>query len=497
MLFNSVEFLIFFPIVCLLYYILPHRFRYILILIAGLVFVAVKDPVSVIFLMVTTVITWIAGLLIGKMRENDVLVLSEGILVGEELSGEGSDKSCCEEKTRKAKIWVATGLVAIFGILAYLKYVPYLWSLFKLGEIEVILPIGISFYTFQTATYLLDVYRGDCKVCRNFLKYAAFATFFPTILAGPIERAKNLIPQFEEEHKVDFSRMKDGLQFMLWGYFLKMVIVSRLTILTDCVYGNDSFAGLTVLVAVIFYSFQIYCDFAGYSYIAVGCAQICGFDIMRNFRQPYMAGSVADFWRRWHISLSTWFRDYLYIPLGGNRKGTFRKYLNVMIVFAVSGIWHGANVTFLIWGLLNGAYQVLGGVRKTLFPGKNKSSFMDKLSIVGTFILISITWVFFSAPSFPDACERIGRMFRGPYLSSLTDGTMFDLGLGVNNLLFMILALAILIISDVLCEKRDCDITGLLVNVKWPVRLAVYWLLVTMILFSCNLSTQEFLYMNF
>lgn len=487
MLFNSVEFLIFFPIVCLLYYILPHRFRYILILLAGLVFMAYSEPISVVFLMTTTFITWIIGLLIGKEREKTA-------------HDEGAQNTFRNNRGR-AGILVAIGLVAIFGILLYLKYIPYLWSLFKLGEVEVILPIGISFYTFQTATYLLDVFRGECKTCKNFFKYAAFSTFFPTILAGPIERAKNLLPQFDEEHKVDLSRMKEGLQFMLWGYFLKMVIVSRLTMLTDRVYENPSFTGLSVLIAVIFYSFQIYCDFAGYSYIALGCAKICGFNIMRNFRQPYLARSVADFWRRWHISLSSWFKDYLYIPLGGNRKGTFRKHLNVMIVFSVSGIWHGANVTFLIWGLLNGIYQVIGGLRRnmvrTLIPKENKKSIMDKISVIGTFALISFTWVFFSAPSFLEAVRRIDRVFEGPYISSLFDGTLFDLGLGVKNLVFVILALAILIVADILCEKKNCDITGLLTNVNWPMRLAVYWILTTMILFSCNLSTQEFLYMNF
>lgn len=473
MLFNSVEFLIFFPIVCLLYFILPHRIRHIWLIISSLVFVAFNEPFAVVFLLLVTLITWGLGLLIAKAREKD-------------------------KDAKSGRIFVVIGLFTIFGILAYVKYVPYILSLFKAGSVEVILPIGISFYTFSTATYLIDVYKGECEPCGNILKYAAYATFFPTILSGPIERAKNMIPQFDEVHTPDYDRMKDGLKLMLWGYFLKMVIVSRLTILTDTVYADDAaFTGISVLIAILMYSFQIYCDFAGYSFIAIGCARVCGFNVMRNFRQPYLAKSVADFWRRWHISLSSWFKDYLYIPLGGNRKGTFRKYLNVMIVFAVSGIWHGANVTFLIWGLMNGAYQVIGGLVRSLMKKLKLKEFPGWLSVIWTYLLISFTWVFFSADSFNTAISIIGRVFSGNFLAGFSPKVLYDMGLGTNNLVFVLAALAILIVADFICEKKKCDISELLTNTAWPVRLAVYWILVTMILFSTNLSTQEFLYMNF
>lgn len=473
MLFNSVEFLIFFSIVCLLYFILPHRIRHIWLVVSSLVFIAFNEPSAVVFLLLVTLITWVLGLLIAKARKKD-------------------------RNAKSGRIFVVIGLFAIFGILTYLKYVPYILSLFKAGSVEVILPVGISFYTFSTATYLIDVYKGECEPCRNLLKYAAYATFFPTLLSGPIERAKNMIPQFDEVHTPDYDRMKDGLKLMLWGYFLKMVIVSRLTILTDTVYADDTaFTGISVLIAILMYSFRIYCDFAGYSFIAIGCAKVCGFNVMRNFRQPYLAGSVADFWRRWHISLSSWFKDYLYIPLGGNRKGTFRKYLNVMIVFAVSGIWHGANVTFLIWGLMNGAYQVIGGLVRSLMKKLKLKEFPRWLSVIWTYLLISFTWVFFSADSFNTAISIIGRVFYGNFFSGFSPKVLYDMGLGTNNLLFVLAALAILIAADFICEKRKCDISDLLVSTPQPVRLAVYWIIVTMILFSTNLSTQEFLYMNF
>ena len=470
MLFNSIEFLLFFPIVCLLYFLLPHRFRYLLLLAAGYVFYAYAESYALLVLLATTLVTWIGGRLL--------------------YEGKKSGFFC---------------LVAALSILAYFKYFAYVCSLLGMGEVSILLPLGLSFYTFQSITYLMDCHRKECEPQKNFLKYALFVSFFPTILSGPIARAKDLLPQFEEEHFFDTVRAKEGLVYMLWGYFLKMVIVSRLTILTDYVFSDPSMRGLGVLVAVLAYSFQIYGDFAGYSFIATGCARIMGFSLPSNFRQPYLSCSVADFWRRWHISLSSWFRDYLYIPLGGNRKGKVRKYVNVMIVFLLSGIWHGANVTFLFWGFLNGIYQVIEGI---VFQPRRKDNgkadraeksgaFVSRLRIAVTFLLMSFTWIFFRAPDIREAFSLIGRVFFGPYLGALADGTLFSLGLGVNNFLFVLAALALLIAADLLCEKKGCDIAGLLTNVKLPVRWALYYCVIIMILFSCNLSTTEFLYTKF
>ncbi len=469
MLFNSIEFLVFFPIACLLYFLIPHRFRYVYLLAISYAFYAYADLTALPYLILTTIITWISGKYLYKGKKPAFL-----------------------------------GLVLVILFLCYFKYTGYLLSLFHVNPaVGIILPVGISFYTFQSITYLMDVYRQQCEPEKNILRYALFVSFFPTIMSGPICRAKDLLPQFREEHRFETDRAKSGLMLMLWGYFLKMVIVSRLTILTDLVLPDETMKGLPVLLAVLAYSFQIYCDFAGYSYIAIGCGRVMGFDLMRNFRQPYLADSVGDFWRRWHVSLSSWFRDYLYIPLGGNRKGSLRKYLNVLVVFAVSGIWHGANVTFLIWGLLNGIYQVLGGLLKdlrewvmNLLRLKNQT-ILRVFRIIGTFVLITLTWVFFRAPSIQEAWAILGRIFKGPYLQALMDGSIFALGLGVKNLLFVIVALMLLIAADICCEKKNCDVDGLLLHVKWPVRWAIYYVLVLMLLFSCNLSTQEFLYMSF
>jgi D-alanyl-lipoteichoic acid acyltransferase DltB (MBOAT superfamily) len=408
--------------------------------------------------------------------------------------------------TEKLKrIYIGAGFAINLFILMYFKYSGFLMSMFVQGERpNLMLPAGISFYTFQSLTYIIDCYRGETEPENNFLKYALFVSFFPCILSGPIERSKNLLPQIDRVKKWDALRAKEGLFLMLWGYFLKMVIVSRLDILTDNVYSGTGYCGIPMLTAMLAYSFLIYCDFAGYSFIAIGAARVLGFDVMRNFRQPYLAVSVADFWRRWHISLSTWFRDYLYIPLGGNRKGTFRRYLNIIIVFALSGIWHGATSNYLVWGLLYGMYQVIGYAaapvkeRFGTLTGLNKNEGAGRiLCRAFTFILVSVTWVFFRAEGFHEALDEIYRTFTGIRISQLFDGTLTGLGLGTMNLIFAAAALMILIAVDIMCEKRNAEVYSLMDRTPVWIRWAVYYLLIIMILFSCNLSTQEFLYQGF
>lgn len=491
MLFNSLPFMFFFPVVVILYFIIPHRYRYIWLLFCSYFFYACQDNSATVLLMVSTVITWSAGRLVYNAD------------------------------TQKLKrTYVAAGFVLNLFILMYFKYSGFIMSFIREdGSFNVILPAGISFYTFQSLTYIVDCYREETEPEHNILKYALFVSFFPCILSGPIERSKNLLKQIDEEHKWDSIRVKEGLFMMLWGYFLKMVIVGRLSILTDHVYSGTGmsealyleviqkaggYRGVPMIIALIAYSFQIYCDFAGYSFIAIGAARILGFGIMRNFRQPYMAVSVSDFWRRWHISLSTWFRDYLYIPLGGSRKGTLRRYLNIMIVFAVSGIWHGATLNFLIWGLLFGIYQVLGYVAKPVkeklggkFGLSSKEGMGKILCNAFTYVLVSITWLFFRAGSVYEAIDELGRTFSGIRLSQLTDGTISGLGLGVMNLIFVIAAIVILIVVDITCERRNCEVYSLLDRTPAVLRWGVYYLLFTMIIFSCNLSTQEFLYQAF
>lgn len=476
MLFNSLPFLMFFPVVVILYFVIPHRYRYIWLLFCSYFFYACQDRSATVLLMVSTVITWSAGRLVYNA-----------------------------ETEKLKRIYIGAGFALNLFILMYFKYSGLIMSLFRSAEdINLMLPAGISFYTFQSLTYIMDCYRGEVKPEHNILKYALFVSFFPCILSGPIERAKNLIPQLDEKHIWDPIRVKEGLFMMLWGYFLKMTVVSRLDILTGHVYGDASYAGFPMLIALISYSFQIYCDFAGYSFIAIGAARIMGFKIMRNFRQPYLALSVSDFWRRWHISLSTWFRDYLYIPLGGSRKGTFKRYLNIMIVFALSGIWHGATMNFLIWGLLFGTYQVLGYAAAPvkekctrLFFLEGRDKLRRFLCIAWTYSLVSITWIFFRTEKTADALDIIRRTFTGYKITQLTDGTVAGLGLGVMNLIFAVIALAVLALVDITCERKNCEVYSLLDRTPVILRWGVYYLVFTMIIFSCNLSTQEFLYQGF
>ncbi len=466
MLFNSPAFLLFFPVCVILYYLIPDRFKYLWLLFCSYFFYACQDRSVTVLLMVSTVITWSAGRLVYNA-----------------------------ETVRAKNAYVALGFILNLSILIYFKYSGFLTGiLFSGQEISVFMPAGISFYTFQSLSYIMDCYRREVKPENNILRYALFVSFFPCILSGPIERGKNMLPQIVKPHRWDNIRVKEGLFLMLWGYFLKLVIVSRLEILTDNVYGDNSAVGLPMIIALIAYSFQIYCDFAGYSFIAIGAARILDYRVMRNFRQPYLAVSVADFWRRWHISLSTWFRDYLYIPLGGSRKGRLRRYINVIIVFAISGIWHGPTCNFLIWGLLFALYQVLG---HALTPVKDKLKLPRWFCVAYTYILVCLTWVFFRTQSLSQAVDELSRTFRGIRPGQLFDGTVFDLGLGSANLMFVIFAIIILIVVDLLCEKKGCEVYQLMDRTKVYIRWTVYYLLFIMVLFSVNLSTQEFLYQGF
>lgn len=343
MLFNSYNFLIFFPIVTLIYYLIPQKIKYIWLLLASYYFYMCWNAKYVLILLFSTTITYVSGLLITRANK------------------------CKEEhkKIKMKKIFVALSFIINLAILFLFKYFDFaidnvnrVLSHFSMQIInpsfDVILPVGISFYIFQALSYTVDVYRNDVKAEKNFLKYALFVSFFPQLVAGPIERSKNLLKQVHEKHYFDGQRVKDGLLLMIWGGFQKIVIADRVAIVVDTVFNNfPQYGGMYIVVAAILFAFQIYCDFSGYSIIAIGAAKVMGFELMENFNAPYMSMSVAEFWRRWHISLSSWFRDYLYIPLGGNRKGKLRKYINLMIVFIVSGLWHGAQWSFIVWGALN------------------------------------------------------------------------------------------------------------------------------------------------
>ena len=409
MLFNSIPYILFLPLVLLIFYLIPNRFRYIWLLVCSYFFYMCWNARYLILILISTLITWYCGLSIEKA----------------ENSGDDDAKRILRKKS-----YVVFGLVLNLGILFFFKYFHFafdnLAALLGLLHIslprpafDVLLPVGISFYTFQALGYMIDVYRGDTKAEHNVLRYALFVSFFPQLVAGPIERSGNLLGQLAEPKKLKFDNLLEGLYLFLWGYFLKIVLADRIALFVDTVYGPNymDFGGITVILATVLFAVQIYCDFAGYSVIAMGSAKMLGVDLMENFDTPYFSRTVAEFWRRWHISLSSWFRDYLYIPLGGNRRGKLRKALNVMITFTVSGLWHGASWGFVVWGFLNGLFQLIGGVLRPLREKLSRALCLDPDSFgyrlvqtLITFVLVDLTWVFFRAPSVRAGVQMIRSM---------------------------------------------------------------------------------------
>lgn len=446
MLFNSSDFLIFFPIVLFVYFILPDKVKYLWLLVSSYYFYMCWNAKYAVLILTSTIITYISGLLIEYVKKSNY-----------ELS----------RKTVIKKIIVASSFVCNLGILFYFKYVNFTLSILStclakvhvelnMPVFDIILPVGISFYTFQALSYTMDVYRDEIYAEKNFFRYALFVSFFPQLVAGPIERSKNLLKQLAEPQKFDYDKFREGILLMLWGYFLKMVLADRIGIFVDTAYGDyNNYTGYYLIVATILFAFQIYCDFAGYSTIAMGASKILGIELMENFDAPYLATSVAHFWKKWHISLTSWFKDYLYIPLGGSRKGKIRKYFNKLVVFLVSGLWHGASMSFVIWGALNGIYQIIGEVLQPIrdklvrvFRLHRDSLGHKWIHIVGTFVLVDFSWIFFRAQDTEEAINIIKNMVmvRNPWI--LFDGSIYGCGLDIKNFWLMIFGIGVLLFAD-------------------------------------------------
>ena len=412
MLFNSFEFIcIFFPLVTGLYFALPHRWRWLLLLVASCWFYMAFVPVYILILAFTIGVDYVAGIWIER---------SEG---------------------RKRKLLLTASIIANVGVLAFFKYFNFLNESiaavvrglgfhYGVPDLGIILPIGLSFHTFQSLSYTIEVYRRHYPAERNPGIFALYVMFYPQLVAGPIERPQALLPQFHARKKFNADDLQYGLTRMAFGFFKKVVVADRLAPYVDAVYADiPGSNGITVLVATIFFAVQIYCDFSGYSDIAIGAARVMGFRLMENFTRPYLSSSVSEFWGRWHISLSSWFRDYLYIPLGGNRVVRWRWYYNLMIVFLASGLWHGAAWTYVIWGGLHGAYLIAAialkpatGRISNFLPGQlNKA-----IGILTTCTLVTLAWVFFRAHSAADAFVGLRKMVAmegGSRIGGGTDAT--------------------------------------------------------------------------
>ena len=412
------------------------------------------------------------------------------------------------EKTegRRRKLYLIFSLIANIGVLAFFKYYNFLdrnlsLLLHSFGltnpipYLSILLPIGLSFHTFQAMSYTIEVYRGHQKAERHFGIYSLYVMFYPQLVAGPIERPQNLLHQFREKYDFDYDRIVEGLKLMLWGFVKKLVIADRVAIYVNAVYNNpEQHNGMTFLIATIFFAIQIYCDFSGYSDIAIGAAKVMGFKLMTNFNRPYLARNISEFWKRWHISLSTWFKDYLYIPLGGNRVSIPRWYFNLLLVFIISGLWHGANWTYIIWGGLNGFYLIFAivtyGVRKkiTRFIGIDKLPILNQsLQIVTTFILACFAWIFFRANNVTDAFNIIKKIstFKGPIF--IEDPSM---------IIYPVLAIFLLLFVELKQEYYKGGFS-FLNNSNWVLRNLSYTALIILILLFGVFDGGQFIYFQF
>lgn len=481
MLFNSLTFAIFFPLVTGLYFLLPPRWRNWMLLFASCAFYMAFIPVYILILLVTILIDYAAGIYI------------------EQAQG------------RKRKLWLIASIASTCLVLFVFKYFDFAsqnlsalarfldWN-YPVKVLNIILPIGLSFHTFQSLSYVIEVYRGHQKAESRFGIYALYVMFYPQLVAGPIERPQNLLHQFDEDHHFNYDRTASGLRLMAWGLFKKIVIADRLAIYVNAVYATPhEFSALQLLAATFFFAYQIYCDFSGYSDIAIGAARIMGFKLMTNFDRPYSSKSIGEFWRRWHISLSTWFKDYVYVSLGGSRVSKWRHYLNLAITFIISGLWHGANWTYVLWGALNGFYLITGTATSQL-----RDSFLRRLGIpttaawlnvirIGiTFALISVGWILFRAKNLGDACYIFSHLFFHLKLGSLSAGIP-DFG----RYDVMIALVGILFLEIIQSAHERCSIDAGLRAMPPYCRWAVYYSFLFSLLFFGIYGKTQFIYFQF
>lgn len=478
MLFNSLSFAIFLPIVFGIYWLLPHKYRWISLLISSYYFYMSWNIKYVSLILFTTIVSYVTAIMVERT----------------------------DNKKRK-KTYLVTALIACLGVLFAFKYLNFfansavaMMNMFALDlhpiTIKLLLPVGISFYTFQTLSYVIDVYRGEVKAEYHFGKYATFIAFFPQLVAGPIERTRNLLPQINQEHHFSYEKATYGLKLMVWGFFKKIVIADTLAKYVDTVYDDViNYHGFALVLATLFFAIQIYCDFSGYSDIAIGTAKLLDIDLMTNFKSPYFSSSIKEFWGRWHISLSTWFRDYIYIPMGGNRVSKIRHSFNLIFTFLVSGLWHGASWTFVLWGTIHGAAQVLENLIIQKKKETNKGiKWMIKVLFV--FIFCSFAWIFFRAQSLNEAGYVVMHLFKGIMQPALyiKEG-IASVGLGTGAILKCGLVIFILGIFDYFSLKAD--VIEWIGKQKGIVRYGFYFGILTLVIFLRSVGESVFVYFQF
>ncbi|MBP9689407.1 MAG: MBOAT family protein [Bacteroidia bacterium] len=481
MLFNSIDFAIFLPIVFILYWFVTNKslkLQNLLIVGASYLFYGWWDWRFLSLILFSSLVDYIVGL--GLLNEEN-------------------------QSKRKVLLW--TSIVINLGFLCVFKYYNFFLTNFitafsffggeiKANSLDIILPVGISFYTFQTLSYSVDVYKGKLKPTKDFIAFSAFVSFFPQLVAGPIERATHLLPQFYKRRTFDYSKAVDGLRQILWGLFKKIVIADNCAEYANIIFNNSAeYSGSILVLGAIFFTLQIYGDFSGYSDIAIGTSRLFGFDLMQNFNFPYFSRDIAEFWRRWHISLSTWFRDYLYIPLGGSHGGTWMKIRNTFIIFIVSGFWHGANWTFIIWGLLNAIYflplLLTNNNRNnldTVAQGKLFPSLKELSFILLTFAMTVLAWIFFRAENIEHALQYISSIFKNP-------NSFVSLGI-YWKYKTIILLISIFIAIEWFGRDGQYAIARLGLSWKLPFRYLLYYALIFTI-FWFGGKEQQFIYFQF
>lgn len=483
MLFNSVSYLVFFPLVSFLFFVLPHKFRWLLLLLASCIFYMYFIPKYILILFFTIIIDFIAGIIIEKAsgkRRTAFLILS---------------------------------LVANIGTLFLFKYYNFFAvnlnhiSNFNMPLLKFILPIGLSFHTFQAMSYTIEVYRGNYKAEKHFGIYALYVMFFPQLVAGPIERPQHMLYQFHEKKYFNYENAVAGLRQIFWGMIKKVVIADRLALFVGPVFDNPhDFSGLTLGLAAVFFSFQIFCDFSGYTDIAIGSARVMGFKLMVNFNKPYHSRSVSEFWKRWHISLSTWFKDYLYIPLGGNRISKQRTYINLFLVFLISGFWHGANWTFLVWGALHGVYLIFammlskGRSKFTRIIRLQKFQWLDNfINVLTVFSLVTFAWIFFRAANIHVAISYVSQMKTIPSevfeILKTNSASFLKMPIEPGEIFLLFLFLGFLEIVHIAQVKYD--LFKLLDKKPAPVRWALYYAGILLIYFFGVFGNHSFIYFQF
>ena len=479
MLFNSLEYLIFLPIVVIIYNLLGKKFKNIFLLLASLSFYSFWNVKYTFLMLFSIFITYITGIYIEKNRGH----------------------------IKKMKLAVFFCFFINLGILFVFKYFNFFADLlnnfsgknFNIA-IDVLLPVGISFYTFQALGYTIDVYRKDIRAEENFIDYALFVSFFPQLVAGPIERSVNLLPQIKNPKKFSYDNLVRGLILFFYGMFLKLIIADRAAILVNEVFGNyKNFSREILIISGILFTLQIYCDFYSYSIMAKGSAKILGIDLMDNFKEPLLSKSITEFWRRWHISLSTWFKDYLYIPLGGNRRGKVRKYFNLILVFLVSGLWHGADLSFVLWGLIHGIFNVLENIFGINKKSRRKNILLDSFRRIITFIIVVFAFIYFRAENIHHGNEYLLAIINNPRSINLMED-LSKTSFGISNIYPLIIGIIILFVFDILKYNKINlveKVLKIILPIRWLIYLAFIFAIIIFGVYGPEFSESAFIYFQF